>query len=153
MPAPKPMAFPSPKRNIWENIQIVLNTDMSFEEFVHMDDAVEASRQMTDEEIVERVMKENEDANNVQEILGEDPDIMDDNSGDTESESGEANESEIISTSTQFLRILAQSKAFILCNNLDPKAIEALDKVENVVIASKVKTSRHQTNIKSFFSI
>ena len=70
-----------------------------------------------------------------------------------QSESVEANESEIISTSTQFLRILAQSKAFILCNNLDPKAIEALDKVENVVIASKVKTSRRQTNIKSFISM
>ena len=83
MPSPEPMAFPAPERNIWENIQRVLNTDMSFEEFAHMDDAVEASRGMTDEEIVETVMKENEDASNVQEVSGEDPDIMDDNSGET----------------------------------------------------------------------
>ena len=70
---------------------------------------------MTDEEIVETVMKENEDENDVQET-GEDPDVVDvDDNNDAESESGEANESEIISTSTQFLRILTQSKGFIVC--------------------------------------
>ena len=107
---------------------------------------------MTDEEIVETVMKEIEDASDLQEIR-EDPDVVDlDDNNDAESESGKANESEIISILTRFLRILAQSKALILHNSLDPKAIEALDIVENV-IASKVKTSRHQTNIRPFFSM
>ena len=38
------ITFPAPERNIWENIQRVLETDMSFEEFAHIDNAVEASR-------------------------------------------------------------------------------------------------------------
>ena len=57
----------------------------------------------------------------------------------------EAWEEEIIKTSTVFLRIIAQQKAYILCNKLPKNLLKELSNIENAIVASKAKSCNTQT--------
>ena len=61
-------------------------------------------------------------------------------------------ELEIIHSSTQFLHIIAQQKAYVLRNKLPSSTIDALNTIEQTVLASKLMSCKNQTNILSFFT-
>ena len=55
---PLPEPEPAPPRNVWENIQQVLETNMSFDEYAAHDDDVETCEPLTDEAIIEAVVSQ-----------------------------------------------------------------------------------------------
>ena len=61
-------------------------------------------------------------------------------------------ESEIIHTSTQFVHLIAQQKAYVLQNKLPLGTLDALN-TEQFVLASKLKDCRKQTNLLPFLTI
>ena len=63
----------------------------------------------------------------------------------------EALEEEIIKTSTEFLHITAQQKAYILCNKLTKSLLKELVNIENAIVTSKAKSCYTQTKLLSFF--
>ena len=93
-----------PPQNIWDNLQCVLGVNVPFAEYATHDNRVESSERMDDSAIIEAVASEHE---TVAVDENEDPD---------------ARAEEIIKISTEFLHIIAQQKAYILCNIL-PKSI------------------------------
>ena len=84
----------------------------------------------------------------------EDPDLISDDDLDADSNDDgiAANESEIIHTSNQFLRILDRMKAYALCNQLSREAHTSIDNLSSILVQSKVRTARIQTDISSYFN-
>ena len=84
----------------------------------------------------------------------EDPDLTSDDDLDAESndDSKAANESEIIHTSNQFLRILDQMKAYALRNQLSRKAHTNIDNLSSILVQSKVRVACIQTDISTYFN-
>ena len=87
-------------------------------------------------------------------LVLEDPDLISDDDLDVESndDSIAANESEIIHTSNQFLRILDQMKAYALRNQLSQEAHNNIDNLSSILLQSKVRAARIQTDISTYFS-
>ena len=104
-------------------------------------------------DIVDLVKGRNQTEEEEEEDLDDD---VDDNSisssGSVSDSSTAADESEIIHTSTQFLHIIAQQKAYVLRNKLPSSTIDALNTIEQTVLASKLTSWKKQTNILSFFT-
>ena len=121
---------------------------MTFDEYASHDDDVETCEPLTDEAIIEAVIGQcddgSADTNDPLEVDGDDidsnPDI-----------SRQPQEDEIIWTSVQFLRFVAQAKAYVLQNKLPQKATEALNVVENALIESTCQTCTKQSNIMALF--
>ena len=84
----------------------------------------------------------------------EDPDLT--SSDDLDAESNDdgvaANESEIIYTSNQFLRILDQLKAYALRNQLSQEAHTNIDNLSSILVQSKVRVAHIQTDISAYFN-
>ena len=80
----------------------------------------------------------------------EDPDASDSEEGD---DTGEAQEEVIIKTSTEFLCIIAQQKAYIPCNKLPKSLLTELLNIENDIVASKAKSCNAQTKLEFFLSL
>ena len=81
----------------------------------------------------------------------EDPDASDSEEGVVEcDDTREAQEEEIIKTSTEFLHIIAQQKAYILRNKLPKSLLKELLNIENAIVAPKVKSCNTQTKLLSF---
>ena len=56
-----PLPEPEPPRNVWENIQRVLETNMTFDEYALHDDDVETCEPLTDEAIIEAAIGQCDD--------------------------------------------------------------------------------------------
>ena len=138
-----PEAEPEPPRNIWDNMQQVLNAQVSFADYATADDAVETTKRLSDAEIVDWVKGRNQ----TEEEEEEEEDPVDDDdvistSGPVADSTTAAHESEIIHTSTHFLHLIAQQKAYVLWNKLPLGTPDILNTVEQFVLASKLKASR-----------
>ena len=108
---------------------------------------VEFSERMDDAAIIGAVASECE---TVAVDENEDPDASDSKEGAVEgNDTREVWEEEIIKTS-EFLCIIAQQKAYILCNKLPKSLLKELLDIENA-IASKVKSCNTQAKLLSFF--
>ena len=84
----------------------------------------------------------------------EDSDASDSEEGVVEcDDTREAQEEEIIKTSTEFLCIIVQQKAYILCNKLPKSLLKELVNIENAIVASKAQSCNTQTKLLSFFII
>ena len=46
---------PEPKRNIWDNMQQILNVEVPFREYAAADDQVETTERLNDSQIVEKI--------------------------------------------------------------------------------------------------
>ena len=96
-----PEAEPELPRNIWDNMQQVLNLQIPFADYATADDAVEMTERLSDADIVDQVKGRNQPEEQEE---GEDPDDDDviSTSGSVADSTTAADESEIIQTSTQF---------------------------------------------------
>ena len=135
-----------PERNIWDNMQQILNVKVPFSENSIADDQVETTERLNDAQIVEKIKNCHEIQE--QEDVGPDPD-KDDHDDDDISTTGSvaesttaADESEIIHTANQFLQLLAKHRAYVLRNKLTSSATVALNTVEQILLDSKITTCR-----------
>ena len=125
---------PPPPPNTWDNLQRVLGVNVPFADYATHDDRVESSERMDDAAIIEAIASECE---TVAVDENEDPDDSDSEEGVVEcNDTREAQEEEIIKTSTEFLHIISQQKAYILCNNLPKSLLKQLLNIENAIVAS-----------------
>ena len=116
----------------------MLGVNVPFAEYVINDDRVESSERMDDADIIEAVASECE---TVAVEENEDQDASDSDEGAVEgNDTREAREKEIIKTSTEFQCIIAQQKAYILCNKLPKSLLKELSNIENAIVASKAKS-------------
>ena len=76
----------------------------------------------------------------------------DDVDAESNKDSVAANESEIIQTSNQFLRILDQMKAYALHNQLSWEAHTNIDNLSSILVQSKVRVACIQTDISTYFN-
>ena len=121
---------------------------MTFDEYASHDDDVKTCEPLTDEAIIEAVIGQCDDGS------ADTDDPLEVDGDDTDSNpdiSRQPQEDEIIWTSAQFLRFVAQAKAYVLQNKLPQKATEALNVVENALIKSTCQTHTKQSNIMAFF--
>ena len=109
---------------------------------------------MTDEDIINAVRNHNSPSADSGSSTPEDPDLIsdDDLDADSNDDSVAANESEIIHTSNQFLCILDQMKAYALRNQLSREAHTSIDNLSSILVQSKVRTARIQTDISTYFN-
>ena len=113
------------------------------------DDDVETCEPLTDAAIIEAVIGEHDDGSaDTDEPIEADGDDTDSNPDI----SRQPQEDEIIWTSVQFLRFVAQAKGYVFQNKLPQKATEALNVIENAVIESTCQTCTKQSNM-SFFKL
>ena len=151
---PPPEPLPEPPRNLWERIQNIFDVNCTFEEYATTDDHAESSQPMTDEDIISAVCNHDSPSPDSESSTPEDPDLISDDDLDVESnvDSVAANESEIIHTSNQFLRILDQMKAYALRNQLSREAHTSIDNLSSILVQSKVQAARIQTDISTYFN-
>ena len=136
---------PPPTQNKWDNLQRVLGVNVPFAEYATHDNRVESSERMDDAAIIEAVASEYE---TVAVDENEDPDASDSDEGAVEGDdTREAREEEIIKTSTEFLRIITQQKAYILHNKLPKSLLKELSNIENATVTSKAKSCNTQTKL------
>ena len=127
----------------------MLGVNVPFAEYATNDNRVESSERMDDAAIIEAVASECE---TVVVDENEDPDASDSEEGVVEcNNTREALEEVIIKTSTEFLHIIAQQKAYILCNKLPKSLLKELSNIENAIVTSKMKSCNIQTKLLSFF--
>ena len=107
---PPPEPLPEPPRNLWERMQNIFDVNCTFEEYATADDHAESSQPMTDEDIINH---DNPSAES-ESSTPEDPDVTSDEDAESNEDSVAANESEIIHTSNQFLRIFGPDES--LCS-------------------------------------
>ena len=134
-------------QNMWDNLQCVLGVNVPFAEYASHDNRVESSERMDDAAIIEAVASECE---TVAVDENEDPDASDSEEGAVD-DTREAWEEEIIKTSTKFLHIIAQQKAYILQNELPKSFLKELLNIENAIVTTKAKSCNTQTKLLSFF--
>ena len=105
------MQSPPPPQNIWDNLQCVLGVNVPFADYATHDNRVESSERMDDAAIIEAVAIECE---TIAVDENEDPDDSNSEEGVVErDDTRKAQEEEIIKTSTEFLHIISQQKAYI----------------------------------------
>ena len=101
---------------------------------------MQSSQPMTNEDIINAVHNHDSASADSECSTPEDPDLTsdDDLDGESNDDSVAANESEIIHTSNQFLRILDQMKAYALHNQLSWEAHTNIDNLSSILVQSKV---------------
>ena len=140
----EPESYAEPLQNIWDNLQHVLAVNVPFADYATHDDRVESSERIDDAAIIEAVASGHE---TVAVDENEDPDASDSEEGVVEcNDTREAQEEEIIKTSTEFLHIIAQQKAYILHNKLPKSLLKELVNIENAIVTSKAQLCKTQTN-------
>ena len=146
--------LPEPPRNLWERMQNIFDVNCTFEEYATADDHAESSQPMTNEDIINAVHNHDSPSADSESSTPEDPDLTSDDDLDAESNDDgiAANESEIIHTSNQFLRILYQMKAYALCNQLSWEAHTNIDNLSSILVQSKVRVAHIQTDISTYFN-
>ena len=146
----QPEPEPAPDRNLWDNIQRTLQINVPFEQYATADDNIETNEDLTEVEIIKRVHAVT-NGNNEE---GEDPDEQvedDDQSAVMLTGTSTADENGIIQSSAQFLRVIAQQKAYLMQNSLPNRGIELLNELEQLVVDSKLYTCNKQTKLSRFF--
>ena len=127
----------------------MLGVKVPFAEYATHDNRVESSERMDNAAIIKAVASEREI---VVVAENEDPDASDSEEGVVESnDTRETQEEEIIKTSTEFLHIISQQKAYVLHNKLPKSLLKELLNIENAIVASKAKSCNTQTKLLSFF--
>ena len=152
---PPPEPLPEPPRNLWERMQNIFDVNCTFEEYATADDHAESSEPMTDEDIINAVRNHDSPSADSESSTPEDPDLIsgdDDLDAESNDNGVAANESEIIHTSNQFLHILDQMKAYALCNQLSQEAHTSIDNLSSILVQSKVRAARIQTDISTYFN-
>ena len=150
---PPPEPLPEPPRSLWERMQNIFDVNCTFEEYATADDHAESSQPMTDEDIINAVCNHDSPSADSESSTPEDPDLISNDDLDVESNDGvAANESEIIHTSNQFLHILDQMKAYALRNQLSREAHTSIDNLSSILVQSKVRAARIQTDISTYFN-
>ena len=151
---PPPEPLPEPPRNLWERMQNIFDVNCTFEEYATADDHAESSQPMTDEDIINAVCNHDSPSADSESSTPEDPGLTSNDDLDAESnDDGIAtNESEIIHTSNQFLCILDQMKAYALCNQLSQETYTNIDNLSSILVQSKVRVARIQTDISTYFN-
>ena len=146
--------LPEPPRNLWERMQNIFDVNCTYEEYVTADDHEESSQPMTDEDMINAVCNHGSPSADSESSTPEDPDLTSDDDLHAESndDSVAANESEIIHTSNQFLRILDQMKAYALHNQLSWEAHTNIDNLSNILVQSKVQVAHIQMDISTYFN-
>ena len=146
--------LPEPPRNLSERMQNIFDVNCTFEEYATADDHAESSQPMTDEDAINAVRNHDSPSADSESSTPEDPDLTSDDDLDAESndDSVAANESEIIHTSNQFLHILDQMKAYALRNQLSWEAHTNIDNLSSILVQSKVRVARIQTDISTYFN-
>ena len=137
-----------PPRNIWDNMQQVMKVQVPFADYTTADNAVEMTEMLSDADIVNLVKGRNQ----TEEEEDPDDDVIS-SSGSVSDNTTAADESEIIHTSTQFVCIIAQQKAYVLRNKLSLSTLNALNTIEQSVLASKLKSCKTQTSLLSFLTV
>ena len=152
---PQPEPLPEPPRNLWGRMQNIFDMNCTFEEYATADDHAESSQPMTDEDIINAVCNHDSPSADSECSTPEDPDLISDDELDVESNDDgvAANESEIIHTSNQFLRILDQMKAYALRNQLSREAHTSIDNLSSILLRSKSRTACIQTDISTYFNL
>ena len=132
-------------------MQNIFDVNCTFEEYATADDHAESSQPMTDEDIINAVRNHDSPSADSE----SDPDLIsdDDLDADSNDDGVAANESEIIHTSNQFLRILDQMKAYALRNQLSREAHTSIDNLSTILVQSKARTARIQTDISTYFNL
>ena len=153
----RPEPAPVPSRNIWDHIQDTTGVRVAFEDYATADDRVETGDRMTDEEIVEQVRKDAarlERGENGEVDLTEDGDEDDSDTESIASESSSASSAagEIINTSSKFLSICGQQRAYLMRNKLPKAAFDALNILEMHVVDAKLSLCNRQSNLMSFLT-
>ena len=108
-----PEPEPTPDQNLWDNIQRAMQINIPFEQYATADDNIDTNEDLTEVEIIERVCAVT-NGNNEE---GEDPDDQEEDDDQTAvmfTGTSIADESEIIHNSAQFLRLIAQQKAYCM---------------------------------------
>ena len=151
---PPPEPLPEPPRNLWERMQNIFDVNCTFEEYATADEHAESSQPMTDEDIINAVRNHDSPSADSECSTPDDPDLIsyDDLDAESNDDGIAANESEIIHTSNQFLHILDQMKAYALCNQLSWEAHTSIDNLSSILVQSKVRTARIQTDISTYFN-
>ena len=145
----EPESYAEPPQNIWDNLQHVLGVNVPFAEYATHDDRAESSERMDDAAIIQAIVSECE---TVAVDDNEDPDDSDSEEGVVEcDDTRETWEEEIIKTSTAFLHIISQQKAYILRNKLPKSLLKELSNIKSAIVASKAKSCNTQTKLLSFF--
>ena len=151
---PPPEPLPEPPRNLWERLQNIFDVNCTFEEYAIADDHAESSKPMTDEDIINAVRNHDSPSAHSESSTPEDPDLIfnDDLDAESNDDGIAANECEIIHTSNQLLRILDQMKAYALRNQLSQEAHNSIDNLSSILVQSKVRAARIQTDISTYFN-
>ena len=127
----------------------MLGVNVPFADYATHDNRVESSERMDDAAIIEAVAIECE---TIAVDENEDPDDSNSEEGVVErDDTRKAQEEEIIKTSTEFLHIISQQKAYILRTKLPKILLKELLKIENAIVASKAKSCNTQTKLERFF--
>ena len=133
-------------------MQNLFDVNYTFEEYVTAGDHAESSQPMTDEDIINVVRNHDNPSADSECSTPEDRDVTSDDDDAESNEDGVANESEIIHTSNQFLRILDQMKPYALRNQLSQEAHTNIDNFSSILVQSKVQVAHVQTDILTYFN-
>ena len=127
----------------------MLGVSVPFVQYATHDDRVESSERMDDAAIIEAVASEHE---TVAVDENEDPDACDSEEGAVEGNNTREAQEKIVRTSTEFLCIIAQQKAYILHNKLPKSLLKEPSNIENAIVTSKAKSCNTDQTFE-FFSV
>ena len=144
---------PAPCRNLWDNLQNVLQVHVSFEDYATADDAYDSCERVSEDQIADAVKRA---LNPPEQQEGQDPDDCDD---DDDAEVVQvddgpdiaARQEEIVKSSSEFVRYLDQQKAYLLKQNFPQSTLQALEQLESDFMAHRAALCCTQSDIFSFF--
>ena len=124
----EPLVAPHP--HMWNKVEDWL--EMNFEQFVADEPSASTTAPMTDEEIVELIHTEN--------------DVPEEDSEDEEDDIVHTN---MIKSTTEFLSVIDQQKAFLSRNKLP---IDAVEQLESLVLGNQLSLCCKQKEVTDYFS-
>lgn len=127
---------PRPDRNVWDNLQHALDITFSFEDFATADDAIESSPHMSETEIVQAVMDDDQEHQESDENMSEDPD------------SEPEDDTQMIATCQESMNVVHHLRAYLQRNKISTKSI---DEVEKLLLEHKLSRNKCQSSILNFF--
>ena len=143
---------PAPDRNLWDNIQQVLQVRVPFEDYATADDAYDSSERVSEDQIADAVKRALNPPDEQEEQDPDDRDADDDEIIDAEGGPDiTARAEEIVKSSSEFVRYLDQQKAYLMKQNFPQSTLQALEKLESEFLANRAQLCRTQPDMFSFF--
>ena len=144
---------PAPDRNLWDNIQQVLQVCVPFEDYATADDAYDSSERVSEDQITDAVKRALNPPEQQQE---QDPDDCDDDNDDEiiDVDGGPhiaAWPDEIVKSSSEFVRYLDQQKVYLIKQNFPQSTLQVLEKLESEFMAHRAQLCHTQPDMFSFF--